>query len=599
MARPLVRHGGVQQGVSEPGAALAATGRHPLVRKTGNLLIAWDGRFQFNDLRLARRAAEGGTLDVLAQEWRTAPALLCAAMHGSFVLAILDPASGDALLAVDRAATMPLWWMPTGGGLVFASSCDAIRAHTALEADPQALYDYVHCHVVPGPHSAYRGVQRLNPGEFLTLRGGGASVGTYWKMSFDEGAETSLDELQEEFRALLRASMGRAIVHAGEVGAFLSGGTDSSTMAGILSQVSGEPARTYSIGFRADGYDETAYARMAARHFATRHHEFYVTPADVLAAIPAVAEAFDQPFGNASALPAYYCARLAAADGIDTLVGGDGGDELFGGNERYAHQRVFELYHRLPFLLRAGLLEPAAAGLPAFLPLVRKARSYIAQSNTPMPARLDSNNLLACYGPEAVFTADFLARVDPLRPAREQEELYARCGAHTLVNRMLALDWKVTLADNDLPKVRGACALAGIEAAFPLLDAEMVDFAARLAPRLKLNRGRLRWFFKHALRDFLPPQVIAKRKHGFGLPFGVWLQQDGGLRDCAGDSLASLRGRGIIRPEFVDALLARHLREHAAYHGTMVWVLMMLEQWFRRSLQGSPARRQAASAHSP
>jgi asparagine synthase (glutamine-hydrolysing) len=164
---------------------------------------------------------------------------------------------------------------------------------------------------------------------------------------------------------------------------------------------------------------------------------------------------------------------------------------------------------------------------------------------------------------------------------------------------MLALDWKVTLADNDLPKVRGACALAGIEAAFPLLDAEMVDFAARLAPRLKLNRGQLRWFFKHALRDFLPPQVIAKRKHGFGLPFGVWLQQDMDLRDCAGDSLASLRGRGIIRPEFIDALLARHLREHAAYHGTMVWVLMMLEQWFRKSPQGSPARRPAASAHSP
>jgi asparagine synthase (glutamine-hydrolysing) len=197
----------------------------------------------------------------------------------------------------------------------------------------------------------------------------------------------------------------------GTVGSFLSGGTDSSTIAGMLGEVTGQPARTYSIGFEARGYDEMHYARIAARHFGSMHHEYYVTPDDVVCAIPRIAQVHDQPFGNASAVPTYYCARLAKDDGVDTLLGGDGGDELFGGNERYAKQYLYSLYGDLPHGLRKGLIEPVIRRLPS-VSLVGKAQRYIKNASLPMPARYDNYNLLERLGPTAVFTRDFLDAVD-------------------------------------------------------------------------------------------------------------------------------------------------------------------------------------------
>jgi asparagine synthase (glutamine-hydrolysing) len=205
----------------------------------------------------------------------------------------------------------------------------------------------------------------------------------------------------------------------------------------------------------------------------------------------------------------------------------------------------------------------------------------------PMPDRLQTYNLLGTLGFNAILTPEFMSRVDIVEPARAQREVYASCHAHALINRMQAFDWKYTLADNDLPKVCGAAALAGIGVGFPLLDDRLVDFSLKLPPDYKLRRFRLRWFFKEALRGFLPDAVIRKKKHGFGMPFGVWMMRHSGLRGIATDSLVALKQRGIVRPEFIDDLLERRLPEHPAYYGEMVWILMMLEQWL-----ASPARRQ-------
>jgi asparagine synthase (glutamine-hydrolysing) len=444
------------------------------------------------------------------------------------------------------------------------------------------VYNYVYFHMVPAPGTVHRDQQRLLPGTYLRYRQGRVEVKDYWRMRFQENGNRPFGELKEEFREVLRSSV-REACGSQPVGAFLSGGTDSSTLAGILCEVGGKPAKTYSIGFAAQGYDEMEYARIASRHFGTEHHEYYVTPADVAAAIPRIGAVFDQPFGNASAVPAYYCAKMARADGVARMFGGDGGDELFGGNERYSKQHVFALYEKVPSLLRKALLEPAVFNFPGgqHVKLLRKARSYIEQASVPMPARLETYNLLGRYGPQQVFTADFLAGADPALPLAGLNHTYGQSDAPSLINRMLALDLKITLADNDLPKVIKSCELAGMEVAFPFLSEQMVEFSARLTPQQKLHGTQLRWFFKEALKDFLPNEIITKQKHGFGLPFGVWLQQDAQLQQLAGDSLAGLKQRGIVRADFIDQLLGQHLAEHAGYHGTMVWVLMMLEQWLR------------------
>ncbi|MBN9127381.1 MAG: asparagine synthase, partial [Nitrosospira sp.] len=208
--------------------------------------------------------------------------------------------------------------------------------------------------------------------------------------------------------------------------------------------------------------------------------------------------------------------------------------------------------------------------------------SYIEQASIPMPARTETYNLLDHYGREAVFTPEFLSAINLNYPASLLDETYHQNGARSLINKMLAFDRKFTLADNDLPKVAKGCELAGIQAVFPLISDEVVAFSLRLEPQLKLKGTKLRYFFKEALRGFLPDEIIAKQKHGFGLPFGVWLRHHKPLQALAADSLSDLRARNIIRGDFIEKLLGHHLDEHAGYHGTMVWVLLMLEQWFKQ-----------------
>jgi asparagine synthase (glutamine-hydrolysing) len=559
--------------------AVAAAGDGASIFQDGQRLVAIWGHARFNDPDLAALAREHGAARALAQGHAHKGSDIAGALSGSWAFAILDARSGEAVLAIDRTGASPLCYGLVSGTLVFGSSLDALSAFPggASGIDRQAIYDYVYFHMIPAPRTVRAGRSRLLPGSLLAWRGGDPTPRPYWEMRYVEDERRPIADLKRDFLSVLRGAV-RETAAGGSVGTFLSGGTDSSTVAGMLGEVTGQAARTYSIGFEAQGYDEMEYARIAARHFGTQHHEYYVTPADVVSAIPRIAEIHDQPFGNSSAVPSYFCAKLARDDGVSVLLGGDGGDELFGGNERYAKQHLYSLYSDLPRGLRKGLIEPLAF-LPPEIGLFGKAQRYIRNASVPMPARYDNYNLVERLGKNIIFTPDFLESVDTALPETIMEEAYAGVHARSLINRMLALDLRFTLADNDLPKVARACELAGVDVRFPLLDDTVVAFSATLPPRLKLKGTRLRYFFKEALRGFLPEEIILKTKHGFGLPFGPWLQTHRPLRQLALDSLSDLKPRGIVRPEFVDELTSTHVESHAGYYGTMVWVLMMLEQW--------------------
>ena len=233
--------------------------------------------------------------------------------------------------------------------------------------------------------------------------------------------------------------------------------------------------------------------------------------------------------------------------------------------------------------MRNSLIEPALLGWPMLdrIPGVKKAVSYVEQARVPLPDRLQSYNLLTRIGPGEILSPEILSMVDTEEPLRQQREVYKASNASSIVNKMLAFDWRYTLAENDLPKVVRAATLAGISVGFPLLDDRLVDFSLRLEPTLKLRRLKLRWFFKEALRGFLPDAILTKKKHGFGLPFGVWLTKHAGLQELAFDSLNSLGARGLLRLEFLESLRNERLRERPAYYGELVWILMMFEQWLR------------------
>ncbi|MBX3601546.1 MAG: asparagine synthase [Rubrivivax sp.] len=517
-----------------------------------------------------------GQADWAAAAARLGPAEAAAATQGDFALAATLP-DGRVALAVDRFAAQTLCWRVEGGRLRHAESANALGA---TEIDPQAVFDYLFFHAIPSPRTIFRDVHRVPPGHCVVAEGSQVTVAPYWQPQFRPDPRPDFGALRDEFREALRAAV-QAQLRTGTPACFLSGGTDSSTVTGLIQQVAGS-VHTYSIGFDAEGYDEMAFARIAARHFGAQHHEYYVTPQDLVQGIAQVAAAFDQPFGNSSALPAWCCAAQARADGVQRLLAGDGGDELFGGNARYATQQLYGHYARVPAALRRGLIEPLLR-LPGaeHVRLLRRGGNYVRDAQVPLPDRLQLYNLLLRQGLDTVLTPGFRAAVQPQLPEQLQREVWARAEADNDVDRMLAFDWRYTLAESDLPKVRGACRLAGVDVGFPLLDERLLALSLRLPPSYKLRRSRLRWFFKEALRDFLPAEIIAKQKKGFGLPFGVWALRDPGLRALAEDSVRSFATRGVVRPAYVRTLLEELLPAHPGYYGEMVWILMMLEQWLR------------------
>lgn len=571
-------------GASNSLAALAAwrTYDQVIVHSAGPISAVLVGQAHWDIPELQLQAEQSGLAASIIQAYRTYGQRLLDRLHGPFALALVDTQDQFALLAIDRMGIQPLAFAQTANGLVFASDARAVAAHPDVnnELNPQGIFNYLFFHMVPSPGSIFAGVEKLLPGECIAWHQGKLERNFYWRLAYhDDGNSDHPKEKTSRFKSLL-ADAARTAADSPQVGTFLSGGTDSSTVTGFLTQSLGRPVDTFSIGFDAEGFDEMEYARLASRHFGTQPHEYYLTPADVVAAIPKIAAAYDEPFGNASVIPAYYCAKLARDAGINVMLAGDGGDEIFGGNARYAKQKVFELYWQLPAWARQNLIEPLSGALPE-VGLLRKAKSYVAQARIPLPDRLETYNFLHREPLEQILTPDFLAQIQTDQPETLLREVYDRTESHSFINRMLHLDLKFTLADNDLRKVSRACELAGVAVRYPLLGEALVGFSAGLTPDEKVRGQYLRHFFKQSLKDFLPREIIDKSKHGFGLPFGLWIQTNPELRALANDSLSALRKRSIIQPMYIDRLLDQHRGGHASYYGVMIWVLMMLEQWLQ------------------
>jgi len=531
----------------------------------------------------------GAALQALGDDYRLLGADALRKLSGAFALAILDPAQRTALLAIDRIGVEQLYYAPQAEGLRFASAPAALIQAGGFdpEIDPQAIYDYLYCHMIPSPRTIYRGLRKLPASHFIEWRDGQLRVEPYWRPQF---TETPIDlaasgrEMLELIETAVRREAGN--LPAGQRGAFLSGGLDSSTVAGMLARIE-PPAHTWSIGFAVPGYDEMDYARIAVRHFQTMPHEYYVTPDDVAEWLPQIAAATDEPFGNSSLLPAYCCARFAREQGMTRLLGGDGGDELFAGNERYATQGIFEQFGRLPAALQT--LIGAAVRPLANVPLAGKAYRYVKQARVPLPDRLDSYAFLVRHDPAEIFNPDFLAQVRTEEPLELKRAAFFAPEAASTLNRMLYLDWHFTLHDNDLVKINTACRLAGVEIVYPLLDDALVEFSCRIPTAQKLRGMQLRWFYKEAVRGFLPDAIINKKKHGFGLPFGVWTRSDARLLALTDEALESLKQRGWLQPAFLDQARRLHREGHAAYYGELVWILTLLELWLQGNVQATSA----------
>jgi asparagine synthase (glutamine-hydrolysing) len=579
-----------------PGIDVAGHAGGRLEQSHGATLAAWGADIAFeHGVMIAIRGAPiwnrpFGSRDTAADAtsmiaaYRAEGAAFVARLAGRFALAVLDAPAARVVLAIDSMGIERLAYATTAGVLVFGSSAKAVARTPVIDAglSRQSIFSYLMLHMVPAPETIYEGVGKLRAGHMAVWCKDKLEVRRWWQPRFVEKHGERGEALKTDLHSALRSAVSACRPDA-RTGAFLSGGLDSSTVAGVFSETRQGPVDTFSIGFGYPDFDELSYARIANRRFGCNGHEYTITGDDIADSFRLIARAYDEPFGNSSALPLYYCARLARQAGMDHLLAGDGGDELFAGNSRYARQNVFARYERVPLALRKGLIEPLLRTIPDAFKLrpLRRASAFIGRANVPLPERLEIWNLLYRVGAADVLQPQFVASIDTGAPLQRMQEVWDAAPCRSQLNHLLYYDWQYTLADNDLRKVETMAGLAGLRVSYPMLHTDVIDVSLRIPPRMKMPGTRLRDFYKQAMTGFLPEEILHKTKHGFGLPFGLWLHDSPRLRDLVMGSLADLRRRQIVQPTFLDRLLQLHGADDASYHGVFVWVLAMLEQWFQ------------------
>ncbi|KQQ97406.1 asparagine synthase-related protein [Massilia sp. Leaf139] len=535
-------------------------------------------------------ACFGIDAEVLARLWRTQGARACAALSGHFAFALLDERRAEALLAVDRCATRPLFYQMAGRSLVFATSSEALARHpgSGRELDPQALFDYLYLHAVHGPRTLFAGQRRLAPGECLHLHGGRVERIRYWRMRYTEHALDPAPHtgLLDALSCALDPERSPA-----PAGVMLTGGAAGSLLATLLQRGAEVPLHTYAVGYKvgkgSGDCELLADARTAARRIGSRHREQLLGAEDVAEAVAQLAASADAPCGDPAAVATLFAARMAGADGLGRLHGGVGAAGLFGLSRGYAALARPNRYERLPGALRQLLIEPLLFGPGAHLAMFARLRTRIEESMAPPLVRLRRRHPLFAHGIANVFEPAFLELVDPDAPGSVQEEGWWLAQARSAVNRAVDLELQGDLPCRIAPAFAAACAAAGVAAVFPYLDDAVVAMSARLTPRQKSGSGPRR-LFARALRE-VGGAAPVRAETPSGLPFGRWLLNDARLRTLACDSLSSLARRRIVRREFIDLLLARRLPQEPGAHGQAIWRLMMLEQWLVRDRRGGAA----------
>jgi asparagine synthase (glutamine-hydrolysing) len=535
----------------------------------------------------------GGTAVLLVSLYEKFGAGFADKLRGGFSFVLWDLRERRLIAGIDGFGIKRLAYYQDENVLIIASRVDALArtGEISLDINPRAIVNVLNFSANLAPETIFTKVQRLIPGAVLHATDRGTRVEKYWDLRYGVGDDSNESRLSQKLESVVQESVGSHVKsdRLAGMGAFLSGGTDSSTVVGMMTRVTGAPVKSFSIGFQEQPFNELGYADLAAKKFRSEHHTYLVGPDDCFEALPKIIGCFDEPFGNSSAIPTYFCARLAAQNGVEALLAGDGGDELFGGNERYATDKIFEIYRQVPGVLRKGLIEPVLGLLPNKGGLVRRAKGYVRRANITGVARMLSFQFLQTHAYADIFEPDFVDALGGYTIVDIPAAHYAAASASQHLDRLLYVDLKITLADNDLPKVTCVSELAGIRTRFPFLDRSVAEFSGRIPARLKLKGFEKRFLFKRAFRDLLPIEIIKKKKHGFGIPVATWMKSDKRMRELSRDTLLSARafGRGYFRRQFVEELFRRHDQDDSTFYGDTLWTFLALELWHRQLVDES------------
>jgi asparagine synthase (glutamine-hydrolysing) len=514
-------------------------------------------------------------------------------LRGMFTFAIWDERAGRLFIARDRVGKKPLYYTTTPDGtFVFGSELKALLEHPSVgrETNADALDAYLSFGYVPDPLCIFRGIEKLPPGHHLCVEGGRVRVERYWDFSYEPVEVKGEEEYLEELRALLDEAVRLRLVSDVPLGAFLSGGVDSSAVVGLMSRAMSQPVKTFSIGFNEDTYNELKYARVAAKAFGTEHHEFIVTP-DICDIVDELVWHFDEPFADSSAIPTYMVSKMAR-EYVTVVLSGDGGDELFGGYTRYVVDRKRSGLARLPRVVREGVMQPLSASLPHGA----WGRNYLRNvSLAPVDRYLDSISIFTELNKGSLYAQGFKAQLKGRSAGTEMfRALASQVNTNDALDSLLYLDSKTYLPGDILTKVDRMSMAVSLEARVPLLDHKLIEFVTRIPASLKMKGLETKYIFKRAISDFVPAEILHRPKQGFGVPVAEWINLQ--LRERIHETLTErrTRERGLFDAHYVNLLLDEHERGRRD-HSTALWALLMLELWQRTFVDGAGVSLRGAS----
>jgi asparagine synthase (glutamine-hydrolysing) len=556
----------------------------PMTNEDGSIAVAVNGEvYNFRELRRdleskGHRFKSRSDSEVILHLYEEEGVDFVERLRGMFALALWDGPRHRLVLARDRFGKKPLFYHVGPKGLLFASELAALMesGHVERRPDMDAIDAFLCLQYVPFPYTAFEGVRKLPPGSRLVCEPGRRGTPErYFRLRFDQTRAGSWAELAEALRAQIEDAVRVRLVSDVPLGAFLSGGLDSSLIVAMMALQSSEPVKTFSVGFTSKDFSELPYAKMVAERYETDHHELVVEPS-MAAVIPEFVRHYGEPFADTSALPTWYLCQYTRT-GVTVALSGDGGDEAFGGYRRYVHAQTARILRGLP-----GPIPPLLAKMIGSIPIsaAQQVRDYGRRLMQPEHARFLG---LAAHIPQedrmTLYSAGMRERYASDRVAQRFGDLYDESTAFDPVNRLLDLDIQTYLPDDNLTKVDIASMAHSLEVRCPLVDQEVMKLAASLPGEMKLRGLKTKRILREVAKPLLPEAILTRRKQGFGLPVDRWMREE--LEPLSRDVLLdqTAKDRGIFEPMAVQTLLRQHQRGEP--RGDQIWALMILELWYR------------------
>jgi asparagine synthase (glutamine-hydrolysing) len=609
MCQTLAHRGPDGEGVHTSGAVglghrrlaiidLSEQGRQPMTTADERYWITFNGEI-YNFLELREDFEKRGCrfhshsdTEVILAAYRTHGVECLEHLRGMFAFAIWDAEERTLFMARDRLGKKPLYYRVDADGIAFASEPKAFLAEPGFEARPnlEAISHYLSYQYVPSPYSAFEGVERLRPAHYLLVKNSSVDVRRYWRLRYQPKLDITEDEACERIVAELREATRLRLISDVPLGAFLSGGVDSSAVVALMAELSSAPVKTFSIGFEEKAYDELDYARLVAARYGTDHHEFVVRP-DAVDVFDKLVWHYNEPFADSSAIPTYYLAELTRRH-VTVALNGDAGDENFAGYDRYALRGTAAQYERLPQPVRLALgrLTRAIPAQAGGVGLWSRTKRTIQRGATPAERRYAYDMMQ--FDPalrDELCTPDFAAAHDVEDSAALLLDEFRASDAPDLLDGMLDVDVNWYLPDALLVKVDIATMAHSLEGRSPLLDHRFMELAARLPSSFKRRGPVSKYIFKRAVRPLLPAEIVDRPKKGFSVPLEDWFRHE--LRELATDTLLDTTStrRGYFRSSTVARLLNEHVSGVRSWHEHL-WNLLMLELWHRKFVDPGRAR---------